>query len=168
MSNMAKTNNLDLNTVKRVRKAMAALDMPDTVQDLAVPTRKTEAAAKALGVEPGAVAKTMVYSVGNRYVLVIVAGGSTCQEDQLTRAFGLDGSVVRPAGDLVRAITGFSIGAVCPIGLVSKLPVAIDGSLKKFEKIYVSAGDSHCVFPTTVDELKQLTTGVVSYAIAKP
>ena len=160
-------SNLDSNTVKRVRKAMVELELPDTIQDLGVPTRKTEAAAAVLGVEPGAIAKTMVYSVGNRYVLVIVAGGYTCQEDQLSRAFGLDGSVLRPEGDLVRAVTGFSIGAVCPLGLVAKLPVAIDGSLKKFEKIYISAGDRQCVFPTTVDQLKQLTAGVVSYAIAK-
>jgi len=160
-------SNLDTKTVKRVRQALIDLKLPDTIQDLSVPTKKSADAAVALSVEEGAIAQTLVYSVGNRYVLVITAGGHTCQEDHLPRAFGLDGSVVSPGGDLVRAVTGFSKGGVSPIGLVAKLPVAIDGNLKKFEKIYVSAGDPHCVFESSVDELKQLTGGVVSYAVAK-
>ena len=160
-------SNLETKTVKRVRQALADLGLTDTIQELSVPIKKTDQAAQALGVEAGAVAKTLVYSVGNRYVLVITAGGATCQEDQLSRAFGLEGAVISPTADLVRAVTGFTIGGVSPLGLVAKLPVAIDGTLKKFEKIYVSAGDPNCVFATSVDELKQLTGGVVSYAVAK-
>jgi len=160
-------SNLEKATVKRVRTALIDLDLPDNVIELKGPSYAAEASA-ALAVEPGAIAKTLVYSVGNRYVLVLVAGDHDCQVDQLPRAFSLDGSVVRPGVDLVRAVTGFSIGAVSPVGLVAKLPTAIDASLKKYEKIYVSAGDPHCVFETTMVQLKQLTKGVVSYAVAKP
>jgi len=160
-------SNLEKATVKRVRTALIDLDLPDNVIELAMPSYAPEAAA-ALEVKPGAIAKTLVYSVGNRYVLVLVAGDHDCQVDQLPRAFGLDGSVVRPGVDLVRPVTGFSIGAVSPVGLVAKLPIAIDASLKKYEKIYVSAGDPRCVFETSMDQLKQLTKGVVSYAVAKP
>ncbi|PHS78395.1 MAG: aminoacyl-tRNA deacylase [Rhodospirillaceae bacterium] len=156
-------SNLEKNTVKRVVQGLSDLDLATTVQDLG----EASAPAAALGVDVGAMVQTLVYSVGNRYVLVLIAGGSTCQEDQLSRAFGLDGSVVRPTGDLVRAVTGFSIGGVSPVGLVAKLPVAIDGNLKKYEKIYVSAGDQACVFESNMDELKKLTGGVVSYAVAK-
>lgn len=155
--------NLDKNTVKHVVQAINDLGLDTTVQDLG----GTTSPATTLGVDEGAMVQTLVYSVGNRYVLVLIAGNSTCQEDQLSRAFGLEGSVVRPTGDLVRAVTGFSIGGVSPVGLVAKLPVAIDGNLKKYEKIYVSAGDPACVFATNMDELKKLTGGVVSYAVAK-
>jgi prolyl-tRNA editing enzyme YbaK/EbsC (Cys-tRNA(Pro) deacylase) len=160
-------SNLEKATVKRVRNALIDLELPDNVIELAMPSYKPETAT-ALGVETGAIVKTLVYSVGNRYVLVFVANDHDCQIDQLPRTFALEGSVVRPGVDLVRAVTGFSIGSVAPIGLVSKLPTAIDASLKKYEKIYVSAGDPHCVFETTMDQLKQLTQGVVSYAVAKP
>ncbi|PCI41907.1 MAG: aminoacyl-tRNA deacylase [Rhodospirillaceae bacterium] len=156
-------NNLEKSTVKRVVQGLSDLELTTTVQDLG----DTTSPAASLGVDVGAMVQTLVYSVGNRYVLVLTAGGSTCQEDQLSRAFGLDGSVVRPTGDLVRAVTGFSIGGVSPVGLVAKLPVAIDGNLKKYEKIYILAGDSACVFESNMDELKKLTGGVVSYAVAK-
>ena len=158
--------NLEKNTVKRVIQAISDLGLDKTVQDLGEINAGTTTAT-ALGVDDGAMVQTLVYSVGNRYVLVMISGNSTCQTEQLPRAFGLEGSVVRPTGDLVRAVTGFSIGGVSPVGLVAKLPVAIDGNLKKYEKIYVSAGDSTCVFETNMDELKKLTGGVVSYAVAK-
>jgi len=160
-------SNLEHKTVKRVKQALVELHLPNIVQELPCSSKNVAGAAEALGVEQGAIVKTLVYSVGNRYVLVFIGGNQICQADQLSRAFGLEGSVVYPSGDLVRAVTGFSIGGVAPVGLVAKLPIVIDASLKKHEKIYVSAGDAHCVFATTADELKQLTAGLVSYAIAK-
>ena len=55
-----------------------------------------------------------------------------------------------------------------PAGRKSELPTVIDVSLKRFETVYAAAGHPHCVFPTTVDGLKRLTGGIVSYAIAEP
>jgi len=68
----------------------------------------------------------------------------------------------------VKFATGFSIGGVAPVGLTRKLPVVIDRSLKRFETVYAAAGHPHAVFPTTVEELKRLTGGIVSYAVAEP
>jgi len=160
-------SNLEKETVKRVRKALADAGLPDHIQELADTARSAAEAAKALGVDQGSIVKALVFTVGNRYVLALVAGDHQCCEDQLPKVFGLDGHVVRPSADLVRAVTGFTIGGVSPVGLVTKLPVVIDASLKRFDKVYASAGHSHCVFQTTVDTLKRLTNGTMSYAIAK-
>jgi len=159
---------MELDSVKRVRKALADAGRPDAVRELSDTARSAAEAAQALGVEQGAIVKTLVFTVGNRYVLALVAGDHQCCEDQLPKIFQLQGDVVRPSADLVRAVTGFSIGGVSPVGLVSKLPTAIDASLKRFDKIYAAAGHTHCVFETSVEELKTLTGGLVSYAVAKP
>lgn len=164
-------SNLETERVKRVSQALIDAGLPDTVRELPDSTKSIAEAASALGVEQGAIVKTLVYTVGNRYVLVLVAGDHHCGEDQLGRALNLDGGVVRPSADLVRAVTGFAptgpCGGVSPVGGVSKLPVAIDASLKRFDTVFAAAGHSHCVFATSIDDLKQLTKGVVSYAIAK-
>ena len=164
-------SNLELDAVKRVRDALIVAELPDTVQDLPEGVKTVADVAKALGVEPGAIVKTKVYTVGNRYVLALVAGDRVCGEDELARALKLEGAVVCPSADLVRAVTGFNpsgpCGGVSPAGMVSKIPVAIDASLKRFDKLYAAAGHSHCVFETNMDDLKQLTKGVVSYAVAK-
>lgn len=161
-------SNLERDSVKRVRQALVDAGVGDKVRELSDTARSAAEAANALGVEPGAIVKSLVFTVGNRYVLALVAGDHQCREDQLPRIFFMDGQVVRPNADLVRAVTGFSIGGVAPVGLDAKLPVAIDASLKRFETVYAAAGHPHCVFATSVDELKKLTGGTVSYALARP
>ena len=161
-------SNLELDTVKRVRKALADVDRPDAVQELPADARSPAKMAETLGVDLGALVKTHLFTIGNRYVFVIVSGDHQCNEDQLPKIFNLNGDVVRPSVDLVRAVTGFSNAGLTPVGSVSKLPTAIDASLKRFDKIYAAAGHANCVFETSADELKSLTNGLVSYAVAKP
>ncbi|MEG3620338.1 YbaK/EbsC family protein [Magnetovibrio sp. PR-2] len=160
-------SNLERDTVKRVRKALLELELPDTIRELPSTARTAADAAEALGVEVGAVVKTKVFTIGPRYVLTFVSAENECQPDQLPKVFGLDGDVVSPAQDLIRAVTGFEFGAVAPLGLMAPLPIAIDGTLKKHDKLYVAAGHTHVVFETTADELKTITDGMVSYAVAK-
>jgi len=161
-------SNLELESVKRVRKALAEVGRLDAVRELSDSVRNTAQIAQALDVELGAVVKTQVFTIGNRYVFVLLAGDHLCSEDQLSKVFQLQGDVVRPSADLVRAVTGFSNGGMTPVGSVSKLPTAIDASLKRFETIYAAAGHNQCIFETSVDELKSLTNGLVSYAVASP
>jgi prolyl-tRNA editing enzyme YbaK/EbsC (Cys-tRNA(Pro) deacylase) len=157
---------LERDTVKRVRQALAAAGVQDKVIELTDTARTAADAAQAIGCEQGAIAKSLIFTVGNRFVVALVAGDHQCREDQLPRALGLEGTVMRPTADLVRAATGFAIGGVSPVGQVAKLPTVIDASLKRFEKIYAAAGHPHCVFETSVQELKTLTGATMSYAIA--
>lgn len=161
-------NNLERDTVKRVRQALVAGGVQDKVIELADTARSAADAAKAIGCEKGAIVKTLIFTVGSRFVVALVAGDHQCREDQLPRALGLEGGVIRPTADLVRAATGFAIGGVSPVGQVAKLPTVIDASLKRFEKVYAAAGHPHCVFETSAQELKTLTGATMSYAIAVP
>ena len=160
-------SNLERDTVKRVRKALLEQDLPDTTCELPLTARTAADAAEALGVEVGAIVKTKVFTIGPRYVLAFVSAENDCQPDQLPKVFGLEGEVVSPAHDLIRAVTGFEFGAVAPIGLMAPLPIALDGTLKKYEKLFVAAGHTHVVWQTNAEELKTVTNGVVSYAVAK-
>ena len=157
---------LERQAVKRVIAALHAGNAVEDVRELAETARTAADAAKALGVEQGAIVKSLVFTVGDRFVLALVAGDRICKTDQLPRAFFLKGRVGKPDAELVRAVTGFTIGGVSPVGLPQPLPTVIDASLKRFEAVYAAAGHPHCVFPTTVDELKRLTGGLVSYAVA--
>ena len=165
---MYRMSNLDNDAVKRVRQALIDAGVGDKVRELSDSARTAAEAAAALGVEQGAIVKSLVFTLGNRYVLALVAGDHQCREDQLARIFNMSGQATRPGADLVRAVTGFSIGGVAPVGLDAKLPVAIDASLKRFDTLYAAAGHSHCVFETSYDELKKLTGGTVSYALGAP
>jgi len=161
-------SNLDRPAVKRVRDALDEAGLADRVVELSDTARSAEDAAKAVGCVLGAIVKSLVFTVGNRFVMALVAGDNRCLEDSLGRTLRIEGAVRRPQASEVKAITGFTIGGVAPVGLAHPLPVVIDGSLKRFDKIYAAAGHPHCVFETTFDELAGLTGAVVSYGIGAP
>ncbi len=155
-------------SVMKVRHALAEAGFDDTVIELEKTARSAEDAAKSLGVELGAIVKTLVFAIDKRFVAALVAGDHKCRQENLPRAVNLEGAVSLPGAEAVRGATGFSIGGVPPVGLPDKLPVVIDVSLKRFETLYAAAGHPHCVFPTTIAELKRMTGGIVSYNIAEP
>ena len=55
--------------------------------------------------------------------------------------------------DRVRAVTGFSIGGVPPLGHDVELPTTIDQSLRRFEVVWAAAGTPHDVFAIETETL---------------
>ncbi len=153
--------------VKAVRRALAEAGAQAQVVRLEKTARSAREAAEALDVPQGAIVKTLVFLVGSRPVLALVAGDQQCAEEALPRALNLEGEVTRPDADQVRAATGFAIGGVSPVGLPDRLPTVIDASLKRFGAVYAAAGHPHYIFATTPAELKKLTGGIVSYNITE-
>lgn len=158
---------LERDAVMKVRGALAQAGEADTVVELAETARSAEDAAQAVGCELGAIVKSLVFTVGRRFVMALVAGDHRCLEANLPAAFNLDGEVGRPSASEVKGISGFTIGGVAPIGLAHPLPVVIDRSLKRFETVYAAAGHPHCVFATNVRALAGMTGGIVSTSVAE-
>jgi prolyl-tRNA editing enzyme YbaK/EbsC (Cys-tRNA(Pro) deacylase) len=165
-------SNLENESVRKVRGALADAGFDDTVVELEETARSAEDAAQALDVELGAIVKSLVFVVGEQPVMALIAGDRRCREDALARALALDSEaelgVHRADADEVRAATGFSIGGVAPVALALELPMVLDVSLKRFDTVYAAAGHPHCVFATNVSELKRLTGAIVSYNVAEP
>ncbi len=158
---------LERDAVKRVRAALADAGLADTILELSDTARSAEDAAKAVGCPLGAIVKSLVFTIDRRFVMALVAGDHRCLEQNLPRALNLDGEVARPQASEVKAITGFTIGGVAPIGLAARLPMVIDRSFKRFETVYAAAGHPHCVFPVTVSDLQRMTEAIVSFNIAE-
>lgn len=158
---------LDNPSVRRVQAALAASGSKARVIALDQTARSAQEAADSIGCELGAIVKSLVFEVGGKPVMALVAGDRRCHEKALPAALGLQGKAKRASAEVVRQATGFAIGGVAPVGHPAPLPVAIDASLGRFDAIYAAAGHPHCVFETTPDQLQRLTGGVVSDGIAK-
>ncbi len=154
--------------VKRVREALIQAKHPTDILTLKDSARTAADAAQAVGCDLGAIVKSLVFLVGDRFVLALVAGDQACLPENLPRALGIPGPVRKANAGEVRFATGFAIGGVAPVGLARKLSCVLDRSLKRFETVFAAAGHPHAVFPTTVDWLKTMTGAVVSYNIAAP
>ena len=158
----------DSEPVKKVKAALKDAGLSDEVVELDEPLEDAAQAAKTLDTEPGAIVLTKVYAIGKRMVLVLFAADHAPVEANLGPAFFLEGDVRQPTDAEVKGLTGFAADCVPPVGLSHPLPTVIDRSLKRFKRVYAMAGDPQCVFRTSVDDLKRLTEGIVSWNIAQP
>jgi len=159
---------LERPVVKRVRDALVTSGIGDNAINLETSARSAQAAADALECELGAIVKSLVFCIGTRFVMALVAGDHQCIEENLPKAFNMKGTVRRPQASEVKAITGFSIGGVAPIGLNHPLPMVMDASLKRFDLIYAAAGHPNCIFPSRFNALSKATNALISYNISTP
>ncbi|WP_370155490.1 YbaK/EbsC family protein [Ferrovibrio sp.] len=152
-------------SVRRVREALLARGAGERVIVLSDSARTAAQAAEALGCPVGAIVKSLVFAAEGRAVMALVAGDRQCDVAALGRALGLAAAPKRADADLVRAATGFAIGGVAPLGHPGPLPIAIDDSLARFDRLHAAAGHPHAVFPLSYSELLDWT-GAPAAAIA--
>jgi prolyl-tRNA editing enzyme YbaK/EbsC (Cys-tRNA(Pro) deacylase) len=137
------------------------------VIELASTARSAQEAADSIGCPLGAIVKSLVFQIGGRPVLALVAGDRQCDTTVLPAALGLAGKAARADARWVREVTGFAIGGVAPVGHPGPLPTAIDASLGRFDVLYAAAGHPHAVFPTSLPELSRLTAGKLCEELAR-
>ena len=153
------------NSVQRVQQALIAAGSSARVLTLDGTARTAQDAASSIGCKLGAIVKSLVFKVDNQAVMALVSGDRRCDVTALPTELEVPGECERADADLVRAATGFAIGGVAPLGHPEKLPTVIDASLDRFDTLYAAAGHPHCVFPTTLDEIVQMTGGILSRKI---
>lgn len=129
------------------------------VREYAEPTPTAATAAAAVGCSVAEIAKTLLFLVGGEPVVVVTCGDMKVKSSLLKQASGLSGKVKLPAADEVKALTGYLPGGVCPFLLPDKLPLLLDHSLQRFERIYPAAGNDYSAVPLTYPQLTDLTGG---------
>jgi len=117
-------------------------------------TATVETAAKALGVEPGRIAKTLAVRVGNRTILVVARGDARLDNQKSKAEFG--GRPRMLGSDETLELTGHPVGGVCPFGLATPLPVYLDVSLKPFDIVYPAGGSLNTSVRVTPERLFDL------------
>ena len=145
--------------VRKVAACLAAAGHPHEVIALADTARSAGEAAAVLGVDFGAIVKTLMFVAGSEEapVIALVAGDRQCDVAALAVCVGAPPPCRRPDAARVKAVTGYSIGGVSPIGLAPDLPVFLDSSLFRFDTVWSAAGHPHCVFQATPAALLSLT-----------
>ena len=125
-----------------------------TILETDQPTPTVATAALAHGVEPGRIAKTLAFRLGDgRVVLLVARGDARIDNRRFKDRFGR-GKMLPP--DEVEAITGHPVGGVCPFGLAAELPVFADESLRAFDEVLPAAGGVHTAVRISPAELARI------------
>lgn len=142
--------------VQRVGAALTAAGHPHAPQMLDGSARTAQEAADALGVALGQIAKSIIFRRldDDAAVLVITSGDRRVDEGRVAALVGKTG---RADADFVKAVTGFSIGGVAPVGHATPPVILIDRELFRFDEIWAAAGHPHAVFRLRPQDLARLT-----------
>lgn len=136
--------------------AQHQLNLPILETEALTPT--VESAALAHGVEPGRIAKTLAFRLGDgRVVLLVAAGHARIDNAKLKQVFG-KGKML-PTEEVL-ALTGHPVGGVCPFGLAQDLPVFLDQSLQAFDEVLPAAGSVNSAVRISPALMAQVTGGV--------
>jgi prolyl-tRNA editing enzyme YbaK/EbsC (Cys-tRNA(Pro) deacylase) len=101
-------------------------------------TATVDTAARALGVEPGRIAKTLAVRAGDHLFLLCTRGNARLDNRKCKDEFGTRPRMLGPEETL--EVTGHPVGGVCPFGLATEVPVYLDTSLKAFDVVYPAGG----------------------------
>lgn len=145
-------------SAERVQRALSAAGSKARVLELAESTGTAAAAAEALGVEIGQIAKSLVFLADGDPVLVVASGADRVDTAVLGRALG-GKQITRASAEAVRTATGYAVGGVSPVGLPPALPVLVERALEGYGTVYAAGGTAHALFATSYDELLKLTGG---------
>ncbi len=144
--------------LQRVRAALAAAGVTGEIRLFQEHLPTAVAAAEALGVELGRIAKSILLMAGGEPVLVVTAGDQRVDR-QKVKAMLDRGKVSIASAEQVLAMTGFVAGGVAPVGLLQPASVLLDRSLQRFPDIWAGGGVPEALLRLTVAELVRATGG---------
>ncbi len=149
-----------LGSVERVRATLAAAGLADVpVREYAARTATASDAAASIGTTVGRIVKSLVFMAGAQPVLVLASGPNRVDVDKVGRLLGQP--ITRASADQVRALTGFAIGGVPPVGHTQPLATYIDRHLLQYDEVWAAAGTPNAVFSIAPDDLVRITDGLI-------
>jgi prolyl-tRNA editing enzyme YbaK/EbsC (Cys-tRNA(Pro) deacylase) len=148
-------------SLARVRAALEAAGLASVPVEMPAETRTAAQAAEAAGCDLDQIAKSIIFAgVSGQLYLFLTAGGNQVDE---ARASALAGEALgRAEIAQVRAVTGFAIGGVAPVGHLSALPIWMDPRLQEFREIWAAAGTPRHIFAINPADLQRITAATLA------
>ncbi len=143
---------------QRIQDLLTSSGRTADVLVLAASTRTADDAAAALNCPVAAIANSLIFTTSDQPILVMTSGAHRVNTKALAERIGV-AALDRATPAFVKEATGQTIGGVSPIGHPRPIRTIIDASLAVHERIWVAAGAPNAVFPTTLDDLRALTSG---------
>ena len=143
--------------IEKVREYLKQYGRDQEVREFQESSATVELAAKAVGVEPARIAKTLSFcgKEPGSCILVVAAGDRKVDNSKYKHFFGLKAKM--PRGDEVELLTGHTPGGVCPFANPEGTEIYLDESLKRFETVFPAAGSANSAIELTCQELYEIS-----------
>lgn len=147
-------------SLERVLGFFESKGMAERVLILDESSATVELAAHALHCLPERIAKTLSFLVGDRPVLVVMAGDAKVNNSKFKAFFKEKARML--TAEQAEALVGHAVGGVCPFAVNEGVQVYLDDSLKRFETVFPACGSGNSAIELTLPELETLSN-FISY-----
>ncbi|MBR1859960.1 MAG: YbaK/EbsC family protein [Selenomonadaceae bacterium] len=137
--------------IEKVKQYFKSIGELDRLMEFEESTATVELAAKAVGCEPGNIAKTISLFVEDKPILILLAGDVKIDNHKFKDTFHTKTKMI-PIDEVEKYI-GHAVGGVCPFAVNEGVPIYLDESLKRFKTIYPAAGNERSCIKLNIDEL---------------
>lgn len=149
-------------SAQKIQNLLNELGYGYTVIEHAESTRTAQEAADRAGCELGQIVKSLIFrgKVSGKPILVLTSGANRVDEKRIS---GYAGELIsRADADFVRAVTGYAIGGVPPIGHTEKMETYLDEDFLPYQTIWAAAGTPNAIFELKTEDLQKMTGGKIA------
>ena len=140
-------------SIEKVKAYFRTRGMEDRVLEFTVSSATVELAAIALGCEECRIAKTLSFHVGERVVLVVMAGDTKIDNQKYKAQFGTKAKMLEY--EEAPTLIGHAVGGVCPFAVNEGVAVYLDESLQRFTTVFPACGSANSAIEMTMAELEE-------------
>lgn len=149
------------------KKHLEQFHFEDRIILFTVSSATVELAAKALGCEPGHIAKSIALrGDGEESILILAAGDVKIDNAKFKARFSRKASMI--PWEKAEERIGHAPGGVCPFGVKASVSVYADVSLRQYETVYPAAGTDNSAVRLTPEELFSVSCAKEWVDVCKP
>lgn len=152
-------------SLAKAKKYLEEKGYVDHIIELEDSSATVELAAQALGVEPGMIAKTLSFLIGDTPILILTEGTVRIDNHKYKDTFHAKAKMI--PFEEVEEYTGHAPGGVCPFAVREGVRAYLDESLKRFETVYPAAGSANSAVRLTPQELEHCIENVTWIDVCK-
>ena len=148
-------------SAQKIQDLLNSLGYTYTVVEHAESTRTAQEAADRAGCELGQIVKSLIFKgkESGKPILVLTSGANRVDEKRISAHAGE--GIGRADADFVRAVTGFAIGGVPPVGHVQPMETYLDEDFLQYQTIWAAAGTPNAIFELKTEDLQKMTGGKI-------
>lgn len=141
--------------IEKVKEYFRSIGIEDRIKEFEESSATVELAAKAAGVIPARICKTISFlDPEGGCVLVQTAGDTKINNGKFKRQFGFKAKML--TAEQVLEFTGHAVGGVCAFAIENEdVKIYADVSMQRFDTVFPACGSSNSAIELTCQELFQ-------------
>ena len=146
-----------MSSISRVQQALQTHHSECEIKQLDDSAHTAQQAAIALGCDVAQIVKSLVFKTSHteQAILALISGDKRLDINKLAEV--LDQPLDKADAEYVKSVTGFSIGGVAPVGSLNPLPVYMDKTLLKHNRVWAAGGHPKAIFEINPNILLKIT-----------